>query len=214
MIVAPSILGADFAHLADDIDMIERSQAQWIHCDVMDGVFVPNISIGFPVIKSIRGMSDMPIDVHMMTVDPGRYVGAVRDTGATIMNVHYEACTHLHRVIENIHDAGMKAAVTLCPATPVAMLGDIIYDLDMVLLMSVNPGYGGQRFIGHTLTKIQELKAMIDAAGSDTLIEIDGGINTTTGALASAAGADVLVAGNAVFNADDPIEAIGRLAAL
>ncbi len=214
MIVAPSLLAADFARLADDIDMIEQSQAQWIHCDVMDGVFVPNISFGFPVIKAIRSISDMPLDVHLMIVDPGRYVGAVRDCGATMMNVHYEACTHLHRVIQSIHGAGMKAAVSLNPATPVSMLRDIIYDLDMVLLMSVNPGFGGQRFIDHTLVKIAELKSMIDDAGSDTLIEVDGGINADTGALAAQAGVDVLVAGSAVFNAKDPMAEIATLAAL
>ncbi|MEZ3577748.1 MAG: ribulose-phosphate 3-epimerase [Muribaculaceae bacterium] len=214
MIVAPSLLAADFARLADDIDMIEQSQAQWIHCDVMDGVFVPNISFGFPVIKAIRSISDMPLDVHLMIVDPGRYVGAVRDCGATMMNVHYEACTHLHKVIQSIHGAGMKAAVSLNPATPVSMLRDIIYDLDMVLLMSVNPGFGGQRFIDHTLVKIAELKSMIDDAGSDTLIEVDGGINADTGALAAQAGVDVLVAGSAVFNAKDPMAEIATLAAL
>ncbi len=214
MIVAPSLLAADFARLADDIDMIEQSQAQWIHCDVMDGVFVPNISFGFPVIKAIRSISDMPLDVHLMIVDPGRYVGAVRDCGATMMNVHYEACTHLHRVIQSIHGAGMKAAVSLNPATPVSMVRDIIYDLDMVLLMSVNPGFGGQHFIDHTLVKIAELKSMIDDAGSDTLIEVDGGINADTGALAAQAGVDVLVAGSAVFNAKDPMAEIATLAAL
>ena len=214
MIVAPSLLAADFARLADDIDMIEQSQAQWIHCDVMDGVFVPNISFGFPVIKAIRSISDMPLDVHLMIVDPGRYVGAVRDCGATMMNVHYEACTHLHKVIQSIHGAGMKAAVSLNPATPVSMLRDIIYDLDMVLLMCVSPGFGGQRFIDHTLVKIAELKSMIDDAGSDTLIEVDGGINADTGALAAQAGVDVLVAGSAVFNAKDPMAEIATLAAL
>ena len=214
MIVAPSLLAADFTRLADDIDMIERSQAQWIHCDVMDGVFVPNISFGFPVIKAVRSISDMPIDVHLMIVDPGRYVSAVRDTGATMMNVHLEACTHLHRVVESIHQAGMRAGVTLCPATPVSSLRDIIQDLDMVLLMSVNPGFGGQSLINHTLVKIAELKQLIDDAGSDTLIEVDGGINVETGALAAQAGADVLVAGSAVFNSSDPLELIASLAAL
>ena len=214
MIVAPSLLAADFSRLADDIDMIERSQAQWIHCDVMDGVFVPNISFGFPVIKAIRSVSDMPIDVHLMIVDPGRYVNAVRDTGAMMMNVHYEACRHLHSVVQDIHRAGMKAGVTLCPATPVCMLRDIIEELDMVLLMSVNPGFGGQHFIDHTLVKIAELKSMIDDAGSDTLIEVDGGINVDTGAASARAGADVLVAGSAIFGADEPIEEIARLAAL
>ena len=214
MIVAPSLLAADFTRLADDIDMIERSQAQWIHCDVMDGVFVPNISFGFPVIKAVRSISDMPIDVHLMIVDPGRYVSAVRDTGATMMNVHLEACTHLHRVVESIHQAGMRAGVTLSPVTPVSSLRDIIQDLDMVLLMSVNPGFGGQSFINHTLVKIAELKQLIDDAGSDTLIEVDGGINVETGALAAQAGADVLVAGSAVFNSSDPLELIASLAAL
>lgn len=214
MIVAPSILSADFARLAEDVDMLERSQAQWIHCDMMDGVFVPNISFGFPVIKAVKEISDMPLDVHLMIVDPDRYVGAVRDCGAMIMNVHYEACTHLHRVVQHIHDAGMKAAVTLNPATPVSMLRDIVGDLEMVLLMSVNPGFGGQHFIRHSLTKIAELKALIEEAGSDTLIEVDGGINAETGALAAQAGADVLVAGSAVFGAKDPLEAIATLAAL
>lgn len=214
MIVAPSILSADFARLAEDIDMLERSQAQWIHCDVMDGVFVPNISFGFPVIKAVSGISDMPLDVHLMIVDPDRYVGVVRDCGAMMMNVHYEACTHLHRVVQHIQDAGMKAAVTLNPATPVSMLRDIVGELDMVLLMSVNPGFGGQHFINHTLTKISELKALIEDAGSDTLIQVDGGINAMTGAQAAHAGADVLVAGSAVFGAADPLEAIATLAAL
>ena len=214
MIVAPSLLAADFTRLADDIDMIERSQAQWIHCDVMDGVFVPNISFGFPVIKAVRSISDMPIDVHLMIVDPGRYVSAVRDTGATMMNVHLEACTHLHRVVESIHQAGMRAGVTLCPATPVSSLRDIIQDLDMVLLMSVNPGFGGQSFINHTLVKIAELKQLIDDAGSDTLIEVDGGINAQTAPRVVEAGADILVAGSYVFSAQNPKEVISSLKSL
>ena len=214
MIVAPSLLAADFARLADDIDMIERSQAQWIHCDVMDGVFVPNISFGFPVIKAIRSVSDMPIDVHLMIVDPGRYVGAVRDTGATLMNVHYEACTHLHRVVHSIHEAGMKAAVTLCPATPVSSLRDIIFDLDMVLLMSVNPGFGGQKFIANTVAKTRRLRSLIDRSGSKALIQIDGGINHETGRLVAQAGADSVVAGSAVFKAENPELYISELAKL
>ena len=208
MIVAPSLLAADFARLADDIDMIEQSQAQWIHCDVMDGVFVPNISFGFPVIKAIRSISDMPLDVHLMIVDPGRYVGAVRDCGATMMNVHYEACTHLHKVIQSIHGAGMKAAVSLNPATPVSMLRDIIYDLDMVLLMSVNPGFGGQKFIPGTIDKIKRLRRLIDESGSQALIEVDGGINHTTAEAVRAAGCDAVVAGTAVFRAEHPHEEI------
>lgn len=214
MIVAPSLLAADFTHLADDIAMIGRSRAQWVHCDVMDGVFVPNISFGFPVIKAISRITDRPLDVHLMIVQPERYISEVRDCGAMMMNVHYEACTHLHRTIQAIHSAGMKAGVTLNPSTPVAMLQDVIEDVDMVLLMSVNPGFGGQKFIQHTLRKISELKALIAATGSKALIEIDGGINAVTGAAAAAAGADILVAGNAVFSAPDPLAEIETLAAL
>lgn len=214
MIVAPSLLSADFAHLHQDVDMLNASAATWLHCDVMDGVFVPNISFGFPVIEAVSKLTDKPLDVHLMIVDPGRYVGAVRDCGAAIMNVHYEACTHLHRTVQSIHDAGMKAAVTLNPATPVCMLQDIIGDVEMVLLMSVNPGFGGQSFIKHTLDKIRELRKLIDTSGSKAIIEVDGGINAQTGALAAAAGADALVAGSAVFRAPDPtkeIEILSRL---
>ena len=214
MIVAPSLLAANFAKLGEDIDMINRSNAAWVHCDVMDGVFVPNISFGFPVIKAVSALTDKPLDVHLMIVDPGRYVSQVRDCGATIMNVHYEACTHLHRTIQAIRAAGMKPAVTLTPATPVTLLQDIIEDLDMVLLMSVNPGFGGQSFIEHTIKKIKELRKLITETGSKTLIEIDGGINTVTGALVASAGADVLVAGNAVFSAANPLEEINSLASL
>ncbi len=214
MIVAPSILSADFGHLASDIEMLGRSRAQWIHCDVMDGVFVPNISFGFPVIKAVSKLTDMPLDVHLMIVDPDRYVGVVRDCGAAIMNVHYEACTHLHRTVQSIRAAGMKPAVTLNPATPVAMLQDIIEDVDMVLLMSVNPGFGGQSFIEHTIKKIKELKNLISSTSSKALIQVDGGINTTTGRLVAEAGADSVVAGSAVFGAPDPIAEIAALAAL
>ena len=214
MIVAPSLLAANFAKLGEDIDMINRSNAAWVHCDVMDGVFVPNISFGFPGIKAVSALTDKPLDVHLMIVDPGRYVSQVRDCGATIMNVHYEACTHLHRTIQAIRAAGMKPAVTLNPATPVTLLQDIIEDLDMVLLMSVNPGFGGQSFIEHTIKKIKELRKLITETGSKTLIEIDGGINTVTGALVASAGADVLVAGNAVFSAANPLEEINSLASL
>lgn len=214
MIVAPSLLSADFARLHQDVDMLNASAATWLHCDVMDGVFVPNISFGFPVIEAVSKLTDKPLDVHLMIVDPGRYVGAVRDCGAAIMNVHYEACTHLHRTVQSIHDAGMKAAVTLNPATPVCMLQDIIGDVEMVLLMSVNPGFGGQSFIKHTLDKIRELRKLIDTNGSKAIIEVDGGINAQTGALAAAAGADALVAGSAVFRTPDPtkeIEILSRL---
>lgn len=214
MIVAPSLLSADFGHLANDIEMINRSHAQWVHCDVMDGVFVPNISFGFPIIKAVSGLTDKFIDVHLMIVQPERYVGAVRDSGAHMMNVHQEACTHLHRTIQQIHAAGMKAAVTLNPSTPVVMLEDVITDLDMVLLMSVNPGFGGQSFIESVLRKIRQVRAMVDESGSKALIQIDGGINTTTGALCAQAGADVLVAGSAVFRAPDPEAYIASLVAL
>lgn len=214
MIVSPSILSADFGQLSRDIDMLNRSRAQWIHCDVMDGVFVPNISFGFPVIKAVSKLTDKPLDVHLMIVDPGRYVGAVRDAGASIMNVHFEACTHLHRVVQSIKEAGMKAAVTLNPATPVSMLQDIIGELDMVLLMSVNPGFGGQKFICHTLEKTRQLRKLIDENRLSTLIELDGGINAMTGAEAAAAGADVLVAGNAVFASENPLATIDTLVSI
>ncbi len=214
MIIAPSILAADFGHLAEAIDIINRSDAGWIHCDVMDGVFVHNISFGFPVIKSIQPIAQKPLDVHLMIVNPDRYIGEVRDCGAMMMNVHYEACTHLHRTIQSIHDAGMKAAVTLNPATPVMLLSDIITDVDMVLLMSVNPGFDGQSFIGHTVEKIRALKTMIEASGSRALIEVDGGINQTTAAIVADAGADIAVAGSSVFKAADPIAEIAALASV
>lgn len=211
MIISPSILAADFCNLGRDIRMLEQSEAQWIHCDVMDGVFVPNISFGFPVIEAVGRMTDMPLDVHLMTIDPARYISRVRDCGAMMMNVHQEACTHLHRTVEAIHQAGMKAAVTLNPSTPVSTLEDIITDLDMVLLMSVDPGFGGQKFIANTLEKTRRLRELIERSDSNALIEIDGGINFATAPEAAAAGADVLVAGSAVFGADDPIAAISRL---
>lgn len=214
MIVSPSILSANFANLEADIQMLNRSAAGMIHCDVMDGVFVPNISFGFPVIKAVKALTELPLDVHLMIVDPGRYVGAVRDCGATIMNVHQEACTHLHRTIQAIRQAGMKAAVTLNPATPVCMLEDIITDVDMVLLMSVNPGFGGQKFISTILDKTRRLKDMITRSGSQAIIQIDGGVNLETAPLLAQAGADSLVAGSAVFSAPNPADVIAALAAL
>ncbi len=214
MIVSPSLLSADFCELGRVVDMINNSEAGLIHCDVMDGVFVPNISMGFPIIESVARRAAKPLDVHMMTVDPQNYVTRLRDCGAAIMNVHYEACTHLHRTVQAIRQAGMKAAVTLNPATPVCMLQDIICDVDMVLLMSVNPGFGGQKFIENTLPKLKRLKALIAESGSNALIEIDGGVNLQTGAALAAAGADVLVAGNAVLSAPEPAEVIRALAAL
>ena len=209
--VAPSLLSADFTRLGDAVRMVNTSRASMIHIDVMDGMFVPNITIGFPVIKAIRDVAEKPLDVHMMVMDPGRYVSRVRDAGASIMNVHWEACTHLDRVIHAIRDAGMRPAVTLNPATPVMLLRDIISELDMVLLMSVNPGFGGQSFISNTLRKVRELRALIAEAGSDTVIEIDGGVNLTTAPELIKAGADVLVAGSYVFGAADPHKAISDL---
>lgn len=212
--VAPSLLSADFARLGEAVEMVNTSQASMIHIDVMDGMFVPNISIGFPVIRAISKIAKKPLDVHLMICDPGRYVGAVRDAGAEIMNVHQEACTHLDRVVNEIKEAGMKAAVTLNPATPVAMLTDIIGELDMVLLMSVNPGFGGQKFIPNTLRKVRELRGLIAESGSKAVIEIDGGVNLSTAPSLIEAGADILVAGSYVFGASDPHKAIADLIAL
>ena len=174
-IIAPSILSADFGYLAKDIEMVNRSEAEWVHIDIMDGVFVPNISFGFPVLKYVAKLSRKPLDVHLMIVNPEKFIPEVKALGAHTMNVHYEACVHLHRVVQQIKDAGMKAAVTLNPSTPVAMLVDIIRDVDMVLLMSVNPGFGGQKFIVHTLDKVRELRELITHTGSRALIEVDGG---------------------------------------
>ncbi len=214
MLVSPSILAADFLNLGRDIEMLNSSDADMIHCDVMDGVFVPNISFGFPVIKQVASIATKPLDVHLMIVNPQNYIGAVRDAGAALMNVHQEACVHLHRTICAIKDAGMKAAVTLNPSTPVEMLEDVIDELDMVLLMSVNPGFGGQKFIENTLKKIRRLRAMIEVSQSNALIEIDGGVNANTAPKLSEAGADVLVAGSYVFNAADPHAAIHSLKSL
>lgn len=211
MIVSPSLLSADFAHLGADVEMLNRSEADWIHCDVMDGVFVPNISFGFPVIKAVSQLTTKPLDVHLMIMNPQNYVSQTRDCGAAIMNVHQEACTHLHRTVQAIKAAGMKAAVTINPATPVVMLEDIIEEVDMVLLMSVNPGFGGQSFIENTLKKVKQLRALIDQSSSHALIEVDGGVNDRTGALLAKAGADVLVAGNYVFKSSDPLGAISSL---
>ncbi len=203
-IIAPSILSANFAYLAKDIEMINNSEAEWIHIDIMDGVFVPNISFGFPVLKFVADLSEKPLDVHLMIVNPEKFVNEVKALGAHVMNVHYEACPHIHRVIQQIREAGMEPAVTINPGTPVSLLKDIIRDVYMVLIMSVNPGFGGQKFIEHSVDKVKELRALIEETGSKALIEVDGGVNKETGTLLVEAGADVLVAGSAIFSAPDP----------
>ena len=211
MIVSPSLLSADFGNLNKDLEMINSSEAQMLHIDVMDGVFVPNISFGFPVLKYVQKVCQKPLDVHLMIVEPQKFIQEVKDCGAEIMNVHYETCTHLNRVVQQIKDSGMKAGVTLNPATPVCLLRDIIAELDLVLLMSVNPGFGGQKFIPQTLNKVRELRELIDETGSKALIEVDGGVNLETGKLLVDGGADALVAGNAVFKAPDMLQMIHQL---
>lgn len=212
--IAPSLLAANFSDLRADMDMINRSEADWLHLDIMDGVFVPNISFGFPVLKHVAKLCQKPLDVHLMIVSPEKFIPEVKALGAYMMNVHYEACPHLHRVVQQIKEAGMKAGVTLNPATPVSLLADIIRDVDMVLLMSVNPGFGGQEFIPHTLEKVKELRALIGRTGSSALIEVDGGVNDETAPLLVEAGADVLVTGSYVFKSPSPEETIHSLKTL
>ena len=204
VIVSPSLLSADFLHLSKDIEMVNRSQADWFHLDIMDGVFVPNISYGLPVVSQIKKMATKPLDVHLMIVQPERYVEAFHKAGADILTVHYEACTHLHRTIQQIKAQGMKVGVSLNPHTPVSLLEDVIEDIDVVLLMSVNPGFGGQSFIEQTINKVDKLKRLVMESNSHTLIEIDGGVNFETGKRLVNAGADALVAGSFVFNSPDP----------
>lgn len=210
-LIAPSILAADFMNLQRDIEMINQSEADWLHLDIMDGVFVPNISFGFPVLNGLKLISRKPMDVHLMIVEPHKFIREVAETGAYLMNVHYEACTHLHRTISGIHEAGMKAGVTLNPHSPISLLEDIIQDVDVVMLMAVNPGYGGQVFIDHTVQKVCRLREMIDQKGLNTLIEIDGGVNLETGKRLLEAGVDVLVTGSFVFKSADPKAIIKEL---
>lgn len=211
ILISPSLLSADFLHLEKDLEMINQSEADWLHLDIMDGVFVPNISFGFPVIDAVAKVCKKPLDVHLMIVQPERYVERVAKTGAMMMNVHYEACTHLHRTIQEIHAAGMKAGVTLNPSTPVSVLEDIIGDVDMVLLMSVNPGFGGQKFIPNTTAKLKRLRKLIDESGSKAIIQIDGGVTDVTAPLLVEAGADCLVSGSYIFKQADPIATIKGL---
>lgn len=214
MKVSPSLLAANFANLTPDIEMLNESEADYLHLDVMDGVFVPNISFGFPVLKAVSKICRKPLDVHLMIVEPEKWISQVRDLGAEFMNVHLEACPQLHSVIYRIRQAGMRPAVTLNPGTPVALLTDIIEEVDMVLLMSVDPGFGGQKFIPNTLKKVRELRKMISESSSKAMIEIDGGVNADTGRLLADAGGDVLVAGSYVFGAPNPAERIKILKSL
>ena len=215
MLVSPSLLAADFTNLRAEIEMINSSKADALHLDVMDGVFVPNISYGFSVIEPVSKICSKPLDVHLMIVSPERYISRLRDVGATYMTVHIEACqTHLHRVIQQIKETGMKAGVAINPGTPVDWLSEVIEDIDMALVMSVNPGFGGQKFIENSINKIRQLRGMIDASVSKAIIQVDGGVNESTGKRLAEAGADMLVAGSYVFGSPEPLETINKLSGL
>lgn len=211
MIIAPSVLSADFGNLQRDVEMLNNSSADWIHVDIMDGVFVPNISFGLPVTAAINKVSQKPLDVHLMIVNPEKYLKSFREAGAEIITVHYEACIHLHRTIQEIKELGAKAGVAINPHTPVSVLENIIKDIDLVLIMSVNPGFGGQKFISQAIQKVADVKTMIINSGSSALIEVDGGVNDVTGKLLADVGADALVAGNFVFSASNPKDVIAQL---
>jgi ribulose-phosphate 3-epimerase len=211
IIISPSILSADFGNLSKDIEMLNQSEADWIHLDIMDGVFVPNISFGFPVVKYIKKYAQKPLDVHLMIVQPERYISQWKDAGAEILTVHYEACTHLHRTIQQIKDLGMKAGVSLNPHTSVSLLKDILYDVDLVLIMSVNPGFGGQSFIKQSILKINQLREMADVSNPQVIIQVDGGVDLNNYREIVKAGANALVAGWSVFSAENPMDTISKL---